>query len=513
MVHTRLETKKTNRPLVLAAVILGMFMAAIEATIVSTATPSIVADVGGFSLFTWVFSAFLLMQAVTIPIYGKLADLFGRKSIFTIGVIIFLIGSILCGFVKTMPMLIVFRSIQGIGAGAVQPIATTIVGDIYTKEERAKIQGYLASVWGISSVAGPMLGALFVQYLYWGWVFWINVPIGILAIIGIVNYLHEDIEQKKHNIDYLGSSLLFISVSSLMILLIQGGVSWSWISSPSLGLMALFLITFVFFFWQETRASEPMMPLGIWKNRIIAVANIGSLTTGAIMIGVSTFLPTFVQGVMERSPIVAGITLGMMSIGWPISSTIAGRLMIKIGYLRTAIIGGINLIIGSIFFITLTPKLGPVWAGVGSFFIGSGMGFATTTFIVSIQSSVEWKVRGVATASNMFMRILGNTIGASLMGAILNTRLQAFLDQKTDALDISVDVNVTNSILDPESRRILGEETVKLIQEGLTLSLQSVYWSLLVLAIISLIIITFLPHFERNTKSGVKKMKKFKKGN
>lgn len=484
---------KANRSLVLVAVILAMFMAAIEATIVATAIPSIVADLGGFSLFSWVFSIYLLMQAITIPIYGKLADLYGRKPIFCIGVIVFLIGSILCGLAQTMPILIVSRLIQGIGAGAVQPIATTIIGDIYTMEERAKIQGYLASVWGISSIIGPTVGGLIVTYTHWSWIFWINIPIGILAIFGILSYLYEDVEKKRHSIDYLGTSLLLLSISTLMVVLIQGGVTWSWLSSPSLALLALFITSFLLFVWQENRAVDPVMPLRIWKNRIIAVSNLASLTTGAVMIGVSSFLPTFVQGVMERSPIVAGFTLAMMSIGWPLASTFAGKLMIKIGFLRTSFMGGIALIIGSLFFVTLQPAYGPVWAGIGSFFIGIGMGFSTTTFIVSIQNSVDWKIRGVATASNMFMRILGSTVGVALMGGILNTQMKNHLQKEGGNVDLSLDLDVANILLDPQKRTDLPNPVIEVLQTGLTLSLHSVYWIVFFLSILSLVIILFMP--------------------
>jgi multidrug resistance protein len=200
-------TRKTIKPLVLASVMLAMFMGAIEATIVSTAMPAIVADLGGFTLYSWVFSSYLLMNSVTVLIYGKLSDLFGRKPILFFGIIIFLIGSILCGFADSMKMLIIFRLIQGFGAGAVMPIVTTIVGDIYTKEERAKIQGYLSSVWGISAVVGPAIGGFLVQYSSWHYVFWMNIPLGILAILGLMFFLHENVEKKSHKIDYPGAIL------------------------------------------------------------------------------------------------------------------------------------------------------------------------------------------------------------------------------------------------------------------------------------------------------------------
>ncbi|MBY0099133.1 MDR family MFS transporter [Mesobacillus maritimus] len=492
--------KTTKRAFVFGAILIGMFMAAIEGTIIATAMPSIVADLGGFSLYSWVFSIYLLMQAVTIPIYGKLADLFGRKPVYIFGVVIFMIGSILCGIATTMPMLIFFRLIQGIGAGAVQPIATTIVGDIYTMAERAKIQGYLASVWGISAIVGPALGGLFVDYLDWVWVFWINIPFGVLSLIGIIFYLHENVEKKKHSIDYLGSGLLLVSISALMLALIQGGVAWSWSSLPSFSLFALFLIGITLFLLQERRAKEPMMPLHIWKNRVIFASNLGALTTGMIMIGVISFVPTYVQGVMAQSATVAGFSLAMMSIGWPISSTIAGKVLVQLGSLKTALIGGFGLIIGTSILLLSQPAFGPVFVGVGSFFIGVGMGFTTTTYVVSIQSSVDWKVRGVATASNMFMRILGNTVGIALMGGVLNTRLSKYLEGQAGNLGQTVNLDVTNTMLDPDKRSALPTDVVHLLEEGLSISLHNVFWGLAILSIISFIFILFLPKEIRKTR-------------
>ncbi|MGO4887360.1 MDR family MFS transporter [Anaerobacillus sp. MEB173] len=482
---------KTKRPFVLIAIILAIFMAAVEATIVSTAMPGIVADLGGFSMFSWVFSGYLLMQVIMIPIYGKLADLFGRKPVFTFGIILFLTASILCGLATSMEMLIISRFLQGVGAGAVQPIATTIVGDMYTKEERANIQGYLASIWGISAVIGPILGGIFVEYIHWSWVFWMNVPFGLIALAGVLFFLREDVDKKRHSIDYLGSILLLITVSTLMIVLIQGGVTWSWTSTPILSLLLLFSISFILFIFQEKRAQEPVMTLSIWNHRLIALANLASLTTGAILLGVSSFLPTYVQGVMDQPAMIAGFTLTVISIGWPISSTIAGKLILKIGYRKTALIGGVALVIGSAFYVSLQWISHPVWAGIGSFFIGVGMGFSTTTFIVSIQSSVDWKTRGVATASNMFMRQLGGAIGVALLGGILNSRLNGYLERYKQELTIPLDLDAVNILLDPKGR--LSDRELDLLQQGLTYSLNGVYIGVFVLALVSLLIIFFLP--------------------
>lgn len=495
-IHNQLLKKQTNRPFVLAAVMLAMFMAAIEATIVATAMPAIVGDLGGFARYSWIFSSYLLMNSVTVLIYGKLSDLYGRKPVIIFGIIIFLIGSILCGFAESMTMLIIFRFVQGFGAGAVMPIASTIVGDIYTVQERAKIQGYLSSVWGISAVLGPAIGGLLVQYVGWQYVFWVNVPLGILSIAGIVFFLHENVEKKKHKIDFPGAILLTLAISAFMVLLVEGGTNLSWNSWPVMLLGVTGILAFTLFVFQEKRAHEPMMPFSIWKERSILIANIASLTTGIMLIGISSFLPTFVQGVMEQTPIVAGFTLTTMSIGWPIASTVAGNLLLKIGFRMTSLIGGVSLILGSIMFVLLTPELGPIWAAAASFLVGVGMGMTSTAFIVSIQSTVSWEQRGVATASNMFMRNLGNTIGAALLGGILNSRLISYFQENGQGLSEKLTIDSANILLNEEQRNALSKGVREVMQNGLTVSLHTVYYAVLIFAIISFIFIIFLPKKE-----------------
>lgn len=490
------RNKETNRPLVLTAIVIGMFMAAIEGTIVSTAMPGIVSDLGGFSKFSWVFSSYLLMSAITVLLFGKLSDLFGRKPIYTFGVVVFLVGSVLCGFAQTMESLIFFRLIQGIGAGAVQPIALTIVGDLYSMEERAKIQGYLASVWGISAITGPALGGLFVTYFDWAWVFWMNVPLGILSLIGVLLLLHERIEKKKKSIDYPGAIILLLSVSALMVILIQGGTYWAWSSVPIISLSGFAMLGICSFFLVEKRAREPIMPLGIWRDPVISLANSVTFTTGIIIIGVSSFLPTFVQGVMEKSPIVAGFTLTTMSIGWPIASTIAGKLVIKIGFRITSVLGGLSLLLGSTIYMLMTPELGPLFAGTGSFFIGVGMGLTSTTFIVAIQGAVPWEKRGIATASNVFMRTLGSAVGAALLGGILNSRLMRYIEQRQTSE--SLGINSANMLLDEEKRNNLDTKTLEVLQNGLTVSLKWVFGGIGILALISFVVVLFMPNRSKN---------------
>lgn len=498
---TNSKKRKTNRPLVLISIILATFMSAVEGTIVSTALPEIVGELGGFSLYSWVFSAYLLMNTVTVLIYGKLADLFGRKPVLLFGISVFMIGSLFAGFAWSMQSLIFFRLIQGFGAGAVTPIAMTVVGDIYSREERAKIQGYLSSVWGISAILGPALGGFFVQYSSWSWIFWINIPLGLLAVCGLVFFFHEEVKRKKHKIDYLGAALITGSITLSMYVFVEGGIRFDWLSSQSFLYIGIIALLFYLFVRHENRFEEPVMPFAVWRIRPILIANLTSLLTGMILIGISSYLPAFVQGVMGLSPTIAGFTLTVMSIGWPIASTASGYLLLKIGYRSTCILGGVFLVFGGTIFMLLPSLPNPFLAAFGSFLTGAGMGLTSTAFIVSIQSTVEWESRGAATAANMFMRNLGNTVGAAVLGGILNNRLQAYF-LSHDYSGEKLDLNSVNELLSAEVRSTLAPEKLSQLQSGLTHALGYVYTGVFILALCALILILFMPRKEVEESRG-----------
>lgn len=482
-------TKETNRPLVLAAVMLAMFMSAVEATIVTTAMPTIASELGGFSRYSWIFSSYLLMSTVTVLIYGKLADLFGRKPIFFVGLIIFLIGSILCGFALSMEQLIIYRLVQGLGAGAVMPIASTIIGDIYSTTERAKIQGYLSSIWGVSAVSGPVIGGLLVQYVSWQYVFWVNIPLGLLSMGVIYFHLHEPKETKKASIDYKGAFLLTTALSSILIWLVEGGQGFGRFSVIGLSLIILSGILFWLFFRQEKSAKDPLVSFSIWKNPVILYANLVSLTTGIILIGVSSYLPTYVSGVMEQPAIIAGFTLTAMSIGWPLASSLAGHLLLRFGPFLVSFAGGVSLVIGTVMFVLMNASLGPIWAGCSSFFIGVGMGLTNTSFIVTIQGAVPRVQRGSATAANMFMKNFGNTIGASVFGAVLNGTLVSYFAKEK----LPYTVDDVNTLLTKDGRSMISPDELISLQNGLDSSLNWVYISIAIVAVISLLLILRIP--------------------
>jgi MFS family permease len=410
----------THRTLVLAAVMAANFMIAIEATIVSTAMPQIVGQLGGLQLYSWVFSAFLLTQTATTVVFGKLSDLIGRKTVMQIGIAIFLAGSILCGLAWSMPSLIAFRLIQGVGAGSVQPVAMTIVGDLYSAHERAKIQGWLASVWALSAVLGPLAGGLIIQHFSWAWIFWMNLPIGALAAVGFWAFLHEKSVRSRGRIDHLSAGAFTIAIAAIMADLTalstsdSGGISI--ITVIAIVAVALFVI-------QERRSPEPMISLELWGRRPIAAANGASLLSGMVMIGLTTFLPVFVQGVMQESPLIAGFALSAMVLGWPVGATISVRGFRRFGVRGVLRAGGVLVPVGASLFVVLSADSSPVSAGLGSLIVGLGMGLLSSASIILIQEIVAWSERGSVTASFLFARNLGSTFGATIFGAVLNIGL------------------------------------------------------------------------------------------
>jgi drug resistance transporter, EmrB/QacA subfamily len=416
--------KTTQRKMVTIAMLVSILLVAIDTTIVTTAMPHIVKQLSGLNLLSWVFAIYLLTSTVTTPIYGKLADLFGRKSIFIFGVMLFVVGSMVSGMAQTMYQLILFRGFQGLGAGAVMPLTFTIIADLYPGEERAKMQGVFSSVWGVAGLLGPLVGGLFVDNISWRWIFYINVPIGIIAILLVISFLHETtIEKTGKSIDYWGAALFSISMGSLLVALISGGQVYAW---NSIEIISLFIVAVVFliaFLFVESKAMEPMLPLSLFKIPVIAVSNTVGFVASGVLIGVDVYLPIWIQTLLGHSATSSGLTLMPMSFAWPLASTLAGRFMYRIGSKTTAVFGAVLIMAGSAWLL-LVRTGSPYWYFVGVMIvIGFGMGCSFTPLTVLVQSAVGWNLRGAATASNTFSRSLGQTVGVAVLGTVFNNTL------------------------------------------------------------------------------------------
>src|SRR5579883_818812 len=483
---------------VIIGLMLGMALAALDTTIVGTAMPSIVGKLGGFSLYSWVFSAYLLTSTTTVPIYGKLADLYGRKPLFLCGTALFLLGSVASGVSQSMEQLIVFRAMQGLGAGAVLPLVLTIIGDIFDLSERARVQGFFSGVWGVSSVVGPAIGGLIVDHFSWRWVFFINVPFGLLSGLILIFAFKEKVERTKPSLDYAGTLVLTGSIVALLFALLQGGTSWAWLSPQSISLFALFVVLLAAFLWVERRAPEPILPLELFQNRIIAVASIGGLILGVTMFGVSTYVPLFVQGVNGGSGTDAGIVLTPLLFSWPVASVLSGRLVMSWGYRKVAVGGALLPALGAALLLFFRQDTSLFLIVTAMILIGTGLGMDSTAFILSVQNAVPWRLRGVATASTQFVRTIGGTIGVAFMGTILNvqlaTRFAPIFARFADATrHLPRNVAPANVLLTPNIRALVPANFLQQLQDALAGGLFWVYLIVFVLMLVSLVAMFWLP--------------------
>ncbi|WP_375760272.1 MDR family MFS transporter [Corallococcus exercitus] len=476
--------RTTHRPFTTLALALSLFVAALEMTVVSTAMPTVVSDLGGIQHYAWVFTAYMLSSTITVPIYGKLADLYGRKPIILFGSALFLLSSIACGLSTSMNMLIAFRVLQGLGAGAMQPIAITIIGDIYTLEQRGKVQGAFSAVWGIAGLAGPLTGGLIVKYLTWHWIFFINIPIGIASMVLLVAFFHEQVQRKaRAQLDYAGAALLSAGVVALLF-----GVQGSGRSLLGLPIAAVLLTAFVFV---ELRAAEPIIPMSIFKIPTIAISNLAGALFSAAQFGATTYVPLYVQGVLGGSATMAGGMITPMIVGWPLASLIGGRLMVRTGF-RPLIVGGLGLAaIGTaLMAFLLKPGASMFVPQIAMGLFGIGLGFAAMATMVAVQTTVGWELRGVATASSMFFRTIGGSLGVGVMGGVLVSQLMK---------DPNVPVSAATELLGPEHGRGLAPAILESLGSALNTGLSINFWIMCSAMIAAFIAGLFFPKVKRIT--------------
>lgn len=489
------EINTKNRVWILAALMSTMTLAAMDITIISTAIPQIVSEIGGFQKFTWVFSIYLLAQTITIPIYGKFSDLFGRKKILFFGIIVFLLGSISSGFAWNIESLIAFRALQGIGAGSIMATVNTIAGDIYTVEERARIQGYLSSIWGVSAILGPSLGGAIAEFINWRWIFFINLPIGALSLFLLTYFFKEKVEVKKTKIDFKGALLIMITLSLVLVFLLEIGQQWAIISWQSILLLIAIIILTVITYKVEEKRDYAIMPIWLWKNPTIRNTSLAMIGMGLVMMGPETFLPTFTQSSLGLGIIASGFILASMSIGWPTASALSGRIYLNIGFRKTSMIGASLLIVGFLFFLLLPHPQSIALLVVNQIIIGAGFGLLSTPSLVGAQAMVGWEEKGVVTSSVIFARNLGQSIGASLVGAIFNLSLINQL--KKDKIDLGgYKDNILSFLQNPQ----LAPSTKLSLQKAINISMKNMYIILAIISLAILIVLFKMPNYIHKKK-------------
>lgn len=433
------NTENTERShgeimVVMTALMLAMLLAALDQTIVSTALPKIASDLHGLSKYSWVATAYLLTSAVSTPLYGKISDMYGRKKIFQSAIIIFLIGSALCGLSQNMNQLIFFRGLQGIGAGGLMTLVFAVIGDIIPPRQRGRYQGYFGGVFAIASVIGPLLGGLFTDHLSWRWVFYVNLPLGVIALTAIASRLHLPVHKTEHKVDYAGAVLLGASVVTLLLATVWGGVDYPWGSAQIIGLFAGSVVSALLFIWRETKAVEPILPLRLFKNGIFRVSVILSMLVGVVMFGAIIFLPEYQQLVRGDSATKSGLMLLPLVLGVVIGSMGSGRLITKLGrYRMFPIIGTVLLTISFFLFSHLALATSRVLLGSWMVVLGLGVGMVMPVLTLAVQNGVDRKDLGTATSSVTFFRSIGAALGTAIFGAILTNRLTYHLQQDLPA--------------------------------------------------------------------------------
>ena len=486
---------KGRKALITLATLIGTFLAALDSTVVGTAMPTVIGELGGLPLYPWVFASYLLAATVTGPVFGKLSDTYGRKPVYLAGVFLFLLGSVLAGASGTMGGLIAFRTLQGLGAGAVQPVAITIVGDIFELESRAKIQGLFGAVWGISAVLGPAVGGLITDYVSWRWVFYVNLPFGLVAAALLAATLTETFERRPRRADYLGTSLLTCGLVAVLFSLL-GGEDLPFLSAPVLffvGVAVLMLFVAV-----ERRAEDPVVPLGLFGDRIFTVAVLANLALGGVLFGISVYVPLFVQGALAGTAVTAGAAVAPLSIGWPLGSFIGGRMLLRSGYRGTLVIGSFFVTLGAGLCVPMSGTT-PLWYVVlAVFVIGLGLGFSSTSYLVSVQNAVPWRRRGIATSSIVFFRTVGGSIAVAVMGALLTAFLGASYEAAVEKASVG-DAELTslladpNALLQPALREQIPDASYAELAGSLASALSPTFWVIFALGLAALALAALFP--------------------
>lgn len=477
---------RTRVILITVGIMLSLFLASMESTVVSTAMPTIVSQLGGLESYSWIFSIYMLTSTTTVPLFGKLSDLYGRRPIYVAAMVLFLIGSLLCGLSTSMGQLIAARAIQGLGAGGLLPLAFIIIGDLFTLEQRARMQGLFSGVWGVSSIVGPLLGGFLVDQVSWHWVFYVNLVPGLI-VMGLVWFAWvdqaRDASKPRPSLDYAGAGLLTVGVVALLLGLLELG------TLMSAGLLVLAVALFAGLIWVERHAPDPVLPLHLFRDRVFAVACLHGLLAGCALFGSVAFVPLFVQSVLGTSATAAGVTLTPMLICWVIASIVGSRLLLNVGYRTLALIGMALLVVGAFLLSRVGVGVNQLLIASSLGLMGTGMGLSIPAFLIAVQSTVPRPSLGTATSTVQFSRSMGGTFGVSIMGAALSIGLASGLTAAgLDPAVVSVD-----ELLNPIQQASIPPAIEQALRVAMAGAMQNVFIIALVAGILGLVATFFAP--------------------
>ncbi len=497
----------TEVRLIFIGLVVGLFVAALDQTIVATALPTIVGELGAIEFYSWAITAYLVAATVTVPLYGKIGDLYGRRRIFQVSVAIFVVGSFVAGAAASMSILIVGRGVQGVGAGGLISLTSAIVGDIVSPRERGKYQGILGAVFGVASLVGPLLGGFFTEVLTWRLVFWINVPLGLIAILIIGRYLRLPVRRVEHSVDFVGAVLVAGATGALLLVAVWGGQAFEWASVTIIGLIVLSVLLLVTFVWWEGRVTEPLIPPRLFRVPSVSTPIITSGLFGVAFFGAIIYLPVYLQIVKAKGPTESGLLLLPLVVGIVLSSAGSGLLITKTGRYKAYPVVGLGIVALCLFWLSTLGAETSTWDfSVRVLILGFGLGLILQNLVVALQNAAEPRDLGSATSTNLFFRSMGGSLGTALFGAVLAGSLARRLDGPLGELAQQLGVDIADLTGSPEEIALLPDVLRIPLVDGFTDGLSLIYLIAIPFAVLGLVLMAREKELPLRETTGLEEM-------